>query len=71
MFSMIGYFVALYSLAASASSALGLTQKEASTLQSISAAGQLIELDTLAEISEEHLESLDSAATPQAGQVKD
>ncbi|SNX81409.1 uncharacterized protein MEPE_00114 [Melanopsichium pennsylvanicum] len=42
MFSMIGYFVALYSLAASASSALGLTQKEASTLQSISAAGQLI-----------------------------
>lgn len=42
VFSMIGYFVALYSLAAFASSGLGLTQKQASTLQSILAAGQMI-----------------------------
>ncbi len=39
---MIGYFVALYSLAAFASSGLGLTQKQASTLQSILAAGQMV-----------------------------
>ncbi|KAJ1032006.1 hypothetical protein NDA13_002382 [Ustilago tritici] len=42
VFSMIAYFVALYSLAAFASSGLGLTQKQASTLQSILAAGQMI-----------------------------
>ncbi len=42
VFSMIGYFVALYSLAAFASSGLGLSQKQASTLQSILAAGQMI-----------------------------
>lgn len=42
VFAMIGYFVALYSLAAFASSGLGLTQKQASTLQSILAAGQMI-----------------------------
>ncbi|TKY90129.1 hypothetical protein EX895_000127 [Sporisorium graminicola] len=42
VFSIIGYFVALYSLAAFASSGLGLTQKKASTLQSILAAGQMI-----------------------------
>ncbi|CBQ67491.1 related to ESBP6-similarity to Monocarboxylate transporter [Sporisorium reilianum SRZ2] len=42
VFSMIGYFVALYSLAAFASSGLGLTQKQASTLQSILAAGQMV-----------------------------
>ncbi|SPO19744.1 related to ESBP6 - similarity to Monocarboxylate transporter [Ustilago trichophora] len=42
VFSMIGYFVALYSLAAFATSGLGLTQKQASTLQSILAAGQMI-----------------------------
>lgn len=42
VFSMIGYFVAIYSLAAFATSGLGLTQKQASTLQSILAAGQMI-----------------------------
>lgn len=41
-FAMIGYFVALYSLAAFASSGLGLTQTKASALQSILAAGQMI-----------------------------
>lgn len=42
VFSMIGYFVALYSLAAFASSALEFSQKQASTLQSILAAGQML-----------------------------
>lgn len=42
VFSMIGYFVAIYTLAAYATSGLGLTQKQASTLQSILAAGQMI-----------------------------
>ncbi|GAC96670.1 major facilitator super [Pseudozyma hubeiensis SY62] len=42
IFSMIGYFVAIYTLAAYATSGLGLTQKQASTLQSILAAGQMI-----------------------------
>lgn len=41
-FAMIGYFVALYSLAAFASSGLGLTQTKAAALSSILAAGQMI-----------------------------
>ncbi|PWZ02948.1 MFS general substrate transporter [Testicularia cyperi] len=41
-FAMIGYFVALYTLASFASSGLGLTQTKASALQSILAAGQMI-----------------------------
>ncbi|EST09734.1 Major facilitator superfamily [Kalmanozyma brasiliensis GHG001] len=42
VFSMVGYFVAIYSLAAFASSGLGLTQAQASTLLSILAAAQMV-----------------------------
>jgi MFS family permease len=42
IFALIAYFTALYTLAAYASSGLGLSQTEASALQSILAAGQMI-----------------------------
>lgn len=41
-FGMIGYFVAVYSLATYATDGLGMSQKRASALQSILAAGQMI-----------------------------